>query len=134
MGNPELFRFDLKMGIPIFVITTIGGLLSGLIVYIFAPEVEGAGTDAVIRAFHHFRGIVRARVPIVKMIASAITIGSGGSGGRGGPIAQIGAGFGSWIATLLNLTDRERRLLVICGVAGGICSIFRAPLGELYSA
>lgn len=128
-GEPEMFHFDFSMGIPVFVVTAIGGLLSGLIVYIFAPEAEGHGTDAVIRAFHHLRGIIRSRVPIVKMVASAITIGSGGSGGREGPIAQIGAGFGSWIANLFKLTDRERRLLVVCGVAGGVGSIFRAPLG-----
>ena len=128
-GEPDIFKFEIRNKIPIFLVTTLGGLISGLIVYTFAPEAEGHGTDAVIRSFHHLRGIVRGRVPIVKKIASAITIGSGGSGGREGPIAQIGAGFGSFLATILKLTDRERRILLTCGVAGGIGSIFRSPLG-----
>jgi len=128
-GEPDIFKFEIRNKIPIFLVTTLGGLISGLIVYTFAPEAEGHGTDAVIRSFHHLRGVVRGRVPIVKKIASAITIGSGGSGGREGPIAQIGAGFGSFLATILKLTDRERRILLTCGVAGGIGSIFRSPLG-----
>lgn len=110
-------------------IPTLGGLISGLLVYTFAPEAEGHGTDAVIESFHRLRGIIRTRVPIIKTIASAITIGSGGSGGREGPIAQIGAGFGSYLATLLKLPDRDRRLFVLAGAGAGIGAIFRAPLG-----
>ena len=115
--------------LPLWLIPAIGGLISGLIVYTLAPEAEGHGTDAVIRAFHRFRGIINARIPIIKMLASAVTIGSGGSAGREGPIAQIGAGFGSLIATLFRLSDSERRMLLIAGMAGGIGSIFRSPLG-----
>jgi CIC family chloride channel protein len=63
-------------------------------VYTFAPEAEGHGTDAAIDAFHNKRGEIRGRIPIIKTIASAITLGTGGSAGREGPIAQIGAGFG----------------------------------------
>ena len=77
------------------VITTLGGLIAGLIVYKLAPEAEGHGTDAAIEAFHQKEGLIRARVPLIKMVASAITIGSGGSAGREGPTAQIAAGFGS---------------------------------------
>ena len=113
----------------------IGGLASGALVYLVAPEAEGHGTDAVIRAFHHLRGRIRRRVPFVKSIASAITIGSGGSAGREAPIAQIGAGFGSFLADMLRLTNSDRRILMMAGVAGGIGSIFRAPLGAaLFSA
>ncbi|MBD3386757.1 CBS domain-containing protein [candidate division KSB1 bacterium] len=107
----------------------IGGLISGLLVFSFAPEAEGHGTDAVIEAFHHKRGRIRKRVPFIKTIASIITIGSGGSAGREGPIAQIGAGFGSHLAKTLRLSDDERRILLIAGAAGGIGSIFRSPLG-----
>lgn len=129
-GETEIVKIDFSLGlIPLPVVVAIGGLLSGLIVYTFAPEAEGHGTDAVIRAFHRARGEIRARVPIVKMVASAVTIGSGGSAGREGPIAQIGAGFGSLISEMLRLSDRDRRILVICGVAGGIGSIFRSPFG-----
>lgn len=111
------------------IIPAIGGLLSGILVYKFAPEAEGHGTDAVIDAYHNKRGLIRARTPIIKMLASSLTIGSGGSAGREGPIAQIGAGFGSILGSLLRLSDRERRILVLAGVGAGIGSIFRAPLG-----
>lgn len=107
----------------------LGGLLSGALVYGLAPEAEGHGTDAVIRAFHNLRGRIRRRVPPVKALASAITIGSGGSAGREGPIAQIGAGFGSFLGDLIHAGDAERRILMMAGTAGGIGSIFRAPLG-----
>lgn len=107
----------------------VGGLISGALVFGLAPEAEGHGTDAVIKAFHHLRGRIRRRVPVVKAISSAITIGSGGSAGREGPIAQIGAGFGSFLADMLKLGNADRRILMMAGVAGGVGSIFRAPLG-----
>ena len=74
------------------------------------------------------RGI-RSRIPAVKLVASAITIGSGGSGGREGPTAQIGAGFGSYLARLLDLDARDARIAVSSGMGAGIGAIFRAPLG-----
>jgi chloride channel protein, CIC family len=112
----------------------IGGLISGALVFGFAPEAEGHGTDAVIYAFHHLRGKIRRRVPFIKAVASAVTIGSGGSGGREGPIAQIGAGFGSFLADFLKLRNQDRRIMMMAGVAGGIGSIFRAPLGAAFFA
>jgi CIC family chloride channel protein len=107
----------------------VGGLISGAIVFGLAPEAEGHGTDAVLKAFHRLRGKIRRRVPVVKAVASAITIGSGGSGGREGPIAQIGAGFGSFLADAVGLRNADRRIMIMAGAAGGIGSIFRAPLG-----
>ncbi len=113
----------------------IGGLISGWIVYKFAPEAEGHGTDAAIEAYHEKAGFVRARIPIIKTIASAITLTTGGSGGREGPIAQIGAGFGSFLATKLGLSERERRIMLAAGMGAGIGAIFRAPLaGALFAA
>ncbi len=109
--------------------TTLGGLIAGWLVFTYAPEAEGHGTDAVLKAFHHAGGRIRARVPVIKTVASALTLGSGGSGGREGPIAQIGAGFGSILSYLLRLSDGERRVLVMAGAAGGIGAIFHAPLG-----
>ncbi len=110
-------------------IPALGGLLSGLLVFRFAPEAEGHGTDAMIETFHRKKGIVRKRVPIIKTIASTITIGSGGSAGKEGPIAQIGSGFASFIGSILKMDDRERRILLLAGAAGGIGAIFKAPLG-----
>ncbi|MGD9332888.1 MAG: chloride channel protein [Desulfobacterales bacterium] len=113
----------------------LGGILSGWIVYTFAPEAEGHGTDAAIDAYHRRGGFMRGRVPIVKTIASAITLSSGGSGGREGPIAQIGAGFGSFLATRLKLSERERRIMMAAGISAGVGSIFRAPMaGALFAA
>ncbi len=111
------------------VVTTMGGLLTGLIVYKFAPEAEGHGTDAVINAFHRLGGRIRKRVPLIKTVASILTISTGGSAGREGPIAQIGAGFGSWLGSFLHLSDRDRRIMTISGAAAGIGAIFKAPFG-----
>jgi CIC family chloride channel protein len=111
-------------------IPALGGLLSGFLVFRFAPEAEGHGTDAMIESFHRKKGIVRKRVPIIKTIASAITIGSGGSAGKEGPIAQIGSGFASFLASLLKMDERDRRIMLLAGAAGGLGAIFKAPLGS----
>jgi CIC family chloride channel protein len=116
-------------------VPTVGGLFTGILVYTLAPEAEGHGTDNVIEAYHQRQGLIRPRVPLVKIIASAATIGTGGSGGREGPIAQIGAGFGSYLAGLLRLRPAERRVLMAAGMGAGIAAIFRAPLaGALFAA
>jgi chloride channel protein, CIC family len=109
--------------------TTLGGLVAGILVYGLAPETEGHGTDTVVKALHWTGGALRARVVPVKMLASAITIGSGGSAGREGPTALIAAGFGSVYAELLRRPERERRLLVLMGMAAGLSAIFRSPIG-----
>ncbi len=111
------------------VATTLGGLLSGFLVYTWAPEAEGHGTDAAVKAFHRTDGYVRARIPLIKSVASAITIGSGGSAGREGPTAQIAAGIGSILGTWLKLPHDERRYLVLVGMAAGLSAIFKSPLG-----
>jgi CIC family chloride channel protein len=105
------------------------GLLVGWIVTRFAPEAEGHGTDAVINAYHRKGALLRPRIIPVKLIASALTIGSGGSAGREGPVAHISAGFASYLSQLLRLPTLDRRILVICGMAAGIGGMFRAPLG-----
>jgi CIC family chloride channel protein len=136
-GEPLLFSPTQSPFRPwmIPVVAGFGGLLTGLIVTRFAPEAAGHGTDEAVDAFHRRRGVIRGRVPIVKTIASAITMGSGGSGGREGPIAQIGAGFGSFLATRLGLSEKDRRVLLASGVGAGVGSIFRAPLaGALFAA
>ncbi|MGH2344714.1 MAG: chloride channel protein [Chloroflexota bacterium] len=109
--------------------TALGGLLAGILVTRLAPEAEGHGTDAAIACFHQSGGQTRARASLVKLVASAITLGSGGSGGREGPTAQIGAGFGSLLGRLLGLEARDRRIAVAVGIGAGIAAIFRAPLG-----
>lgn len=111
------------------LVVALGGLVSGLLVFGLAPEAEGHGTDAAIRAVHTNPKGMRPRVTLVKLVSSAVTIGSGGSGGREGPTAQISASFGSMLARALNLTPADSRIAVSAGIASGIAAIFRAPLG-----
>ncbi|GER92283.1 hypothetical protein KDW_64450 [Dictyobacter vulcani] len=110
------------------LVTALGGLIAGIIVFTFAPEAEGHGTDAAIAAFHEGKSI-RARIPLIKLVASAITIGTGGSAGREGPAAQISAGFGSILGSVLRLDAQDRRIALATGIGAGIGAIFRAPLG-----
>jgi CIC family chloride channel protein len=126
-GATVVQRIARPWAIPL--VTTLGGLLCGLLVYTFAPEAEGHGTDAAIDAFHNKGGFIRPRVPLVKTIASAITIGSGGSAGREGPTAQIAAGFGSMLGDFLHLDEHDRRIAMSAGIGAGIGSIFKAPFG-----
>jgi len=109
-------------------IPAVGALIGGLICR-FAPECRGGGGDATIDAFHHEQGVIRGRVLWVKPLASIATLGAGGSGGREGPTMHIGAALGSFIGRTLRVTTRERRVLMVAGVAAGISAVFRAPLG-----
>jgi CIC family chloride channel protein len=117
--HPDLWLIPLS--------AALGGLAAGLLVYKFAPEAEGHGTDEAIAAFHRKDGKIRRRIPIVKALASALTIGSGGSGGREGPTAQIAAGSGSFVGDTLKLSVRDRRIAVAVGIGAGIGSIFKSP-------
>jgi H+/Cl- antiporter ClcA len=126
-GSAPITGFARPWALPLVV--ALGGLISGLLVYRFAPEAEGHGTDAAIAAYHHNPRGIRGRIPLVKLVASAVTIGSGGSGGREGPTAQISAGFGSFLGRVLDLDARDARIAVAVGMAAGIGAIFRAPLG-----
>lgn len=117
-----------------FFLPLLGGLIAGIFVFFLAPEAAGGGADAVFDAFHNKKGIIRSRVPFVKSIASIITLSSGGSAGREGPISQIGGGLGSIIAQIFKLNAKDRRRLLIAGSAGGLGAIFRAPLGGALTA
>jgi len=111
------------------VATTLGGLLSGFIVYRFAPEAEGHGTDAAIAAYHQHGAEVRPRIPFIKAVTSALTIGSGGVAGREGPTAQIAVGLGAIFGRVMNLRGQERRILLLASMAAGLAAMFQAPLG-----
>ncbi|HLI31205.1 MAG TPA: chloride channel protein [Solirubrobacteraceae bacterium] len=111
------------------LVLTLGGLLAGSLAFGVAPEAEGHGTDAAIFAVHHAPGAIRVRAIVVKIVASALTIGSGGSGGREGPTAQISAGFGSLVRRWLALSDADGRIAVLVGIGSGIGAILSAPLG-----
>src|SRR6185312_15614553 len=110
------------------LLPAVGALAGGLVAQL-APETYGGGGDAMIEAFHHRDGWVRKRVAWVKAIASILTLGTGGSGGREGPTMQIGGALGSLCGRLLRVDVRERRILMVAGVAAGIAAVFRTPLG-----
>lgn len=116
---------SLALLLPILI---FGSLTTGILVTRFAPEAEGHGTDAAIRAFHG-DGKIRRRVPLLKAVTAILTISTGGSAGREGPSAQISAGFGSMVADILGLSPRERRIAMTTGIGAGIGTIFKAPLG-----
>jgi len=122
-GERAPFRPWLLMLLP-----AIGALLGGLLTTKLAPETPGGGADAIIRCFHQQGGIVRPRVPLVKGLAAIFTLGFGGSGGREGPTLLIGGSIGSLIGRYLRVTDRERRILLVAGLAAGVSAIFRTPL------
>jgi CIC family chloride channel protein len=112
----------------VLLIPAIGALLAGLVMR-FAPECKGGGGDATIEAFHHNNGVIRRRVLWIKPLASILTLGTGGSGGREGPTMQIGGALGSTVGHYLGVSARERRVLMVAGIAAGISAVFRAPLG-----
>jgi CIC family chloride channel protein len=112
----------------------IGGLLVGPIIYFFAPEAKGHGVPEVMQAILQKGGKIRPRVAVIKAIASAITIGSGGSVGREGPIIQIGSSLGSMAGQFFNIPSKRLKTLVGCGAAAGIAAAFNAPIaGALFA-
>ncbi len=112
----------------------MGGLVSGIVSTFFCKEAAGGGTNSLIYAFHHDDGKIRGKVPFYKALATVFTLGFGGSGGKEGPTAQMGAGFGSSLGSLLGVGARARRTLMLAGTAGGLGAIFQAPLGGAVTA
>jgi CIC family chloride channel protein len=112
----------------LLIIPAIGGAIYGPLIYRFAREAKGHGVPEVMEAVAVRGGRIRPRVAVIKALASAICIGTGGSVGREGPIAQIGSALGSTIGQVLNLSDERVSNLVACGAAGGIAATFNAPI------
>jgi CIC family chloride channel protein len=112
----------------LLIIPALGGAIFGPLIYRFAREAKGHGVPEVMEAVALRGGRIRPRVAIVKSLASAICIGTGGSVGREGPIAQIGSALGSTVGQLFRLSDDRVRNLVACGAAGGVAATFNAPI------
>lgn len=110
------------------LLPAMGGLVVGPLVYFFAREAKGHGVPEVMEAVAIRGGVLRARVVAVKTLASALTIGSGGSVGREGPIVQIASAIGSSIGQVLRVPARQLRTIVGCGAAAGISATFNAPI------
>jgi len=118
----------------IILIPAVGGLLVGPIVYYFAREAKGHGVPEVMEAVALRGGRIRPRVALVKVMASSLCIGSGGSVGREGPIVQIGSTVGSVVGQWLKLPEETMRVMVACGAAGGIAATFNAPIAGVLFA
>ncbi len=121
--------YNLQIERPYLIPFTValGGLISGILIYLFSPESAGVGTDAAIRAFHR-KLPIGLKTAVSKLVTSAITIGSGGVSGKEGPIALIGASVGSFVANLFKLSEKEKNIALATGLGSGISAVFKAPL------
>ncbi len=117
-----------------FVVATpvVGGLIYGPLIYLFAREARGHGVPEVMFAVAERGGRIRPQVAVVKSLASALCIGSGGSVGREGPIVQIGSALGSTLGQIVRVPESRLRILVACGAAGGISATFNAPIAGVF--
>ncbi len=131
-GEPSLFAGehasgDLRYWL-LIIAPAIGAAGCGLLIHYVCPQARG-GTEGYIEAFHQQQPRMPRRLPWLKLAASSIFLGFGASAGREGPIAHIGSAIGGWFGRVFRLNDRDRRLLLVAGAAGGIGAIFRTPLG-----
>lgn len=118
----------------ILLAPAVGGLLAGPLIHFFSRESRGHGVPEVMLAVSRNNGIIRPRVALVKALTAALTIASGGSAGREGPIIQVGSAIGSSVGQLLQVSRRKMRVFVGCGAAAGIAATFNAPIaGALFS-
>ncbi len=116
-----------------YILLPVALFLSAFIVKVFAPDAEGHGTEKIIEAVHRHAGSMKLAVVPVKLVATVITIAFGGSAGKEGPAAQIGAALSSGFSRLLSFGDRDRKKLVICGISAGFATVFGTPLaGALF--
>jgi len=111
-----------------FLLLPVALFISTLLVHYLAPEAKGHGTERVIEAIHKRFGKINPAVVPIKLVATIVTIAMGGSAGKEGPCAQIGAGLSSIVASLLKFGDRDRRKLVICGISAGFATVFGTPI------
>jgi CIC family chloride channel protein len=116
----------------LFVAPIIGMTLTGVLVHNFATEAKGHGVPQVMKALVQRGGVIKLRIGIVKIVASILTVGSGGSAGTEGPIVQIGAVAGSVMGQRLRVSREHMGVLVGCGAAAGISSIFNAPIAGVF--
>lgn len=133
-GLRGLDFLNIALMAPIWVkilVPAVGGLAVGILVSFFAPEAKGHGVPEVMEAVALRGGRIRTRLIAVKTLASAISIGTGGSVGREGPIVQIGSAIGSSLGQMWNVSGPQLRTLVACGAAAGIAATFNAPMAGI---
>jgi len=132
--NPAAYLTESAWGPGIILVPVIVAAFVAWLVKTFAPEAKGHGVPEVMDAIHYNDGVIRHQVVVVKALASSLSIGSGGSAGREGPIIQIGAAMGSTLAQIVKLPVGQRLTLVAAGAGAGIAAAFNAPLGGLVFA
>ncbi len=132
-GGMQLFTPEVMDYLRI-LFPAIGGFIVGILIYYFSPEVKGHGIPGVMDAVVNKGGFIRRRVAALTSINSGLTIGSGGSAGKEGPIVQIGAAIGSGIGQLFNVSQKRLKILVGCGAAAGLAAVFNAPIGGVIFA
>ena len=113
---------------PYYFLLPFALMLTIWIVKTFAPNAQGHGTEKVIEAVHKRDGAIQVKVIPVKLIATLITIFAGGSVGKEGPGAQIGAGAASFVSDILHFSKKDKKKLVICGISAGFASVFGTPI------
>ncbi len=111
-----------------FLLLPFALFFSSLITEKLAPEAKGHGTEKVIEAVHQKAGRIKPMVVPIKMFTTVITLAAGGSAGKEGPCAQIGAGLASTLSDVLRFTNVDRKKLVICGISAGFASVFGTPI------
>ena len=124
-----------QLALPLFLLPLIpmlGALVTAILIYFGAREAKGHGVPEVMDAVIRRQGKIRPRVALIKSLASACTIGSGGSAGAAGPIVQIGAAIGSGLAQALRISREQATTLLGCGAAAGIASVFNAPIAGVF--
>lgn len=111
------------------IIPAVGGLVVGWIVLKLAPDAGGEGVPMVIENVAKKGGVLNPFLAITKLVTSAVSIGSGGAGGREGPVIAIGGAIGSSVGKVFRLNEEQMKSLVGCGAAAGLAAVFNAPIG-----
>ncbi|MGH6794887.1 MAG: chloride channel protein, partial [Methylocella sp.] len=132
--NANRFTPPSPWGAFIIAVPVLGSFIVTFLVEKFAPEARGHGVPEVIDAIYYHEGVIRPVVGVVKSLASAVSIGTGGAVGREGPIAQIGASFGSWLGKIIAIAAWQRVTLVAAGAGAGIAATFNTPIGGVMFA
>src|SRR5271154_3161230 len=132
--DANLFTPAAPWGMLVILVPVLGAIGVTFLVSNFAPEAKGHGVPEVMDAIYYHKGVVRPMVALIKSLASALSIGSGGSVGREGPIIQIGSSFGSTMGQLLRLPAWQKVTLIAAGAGGGIAATFDTPIGGIVFA
>lgn len=111
-----------------YLLLPVGMFLASLLIHYLSPTAEGHGTEAVIEAIHQNKGKIKPSVVPVKLLATIVTLSTGGSAGKEGPCAQIGAGLASLVADILRVSNLDRVKLVTCGISAGFAAVFGTPI------